>query len=262
MRQIIRNDLSEIVISRLLTRFKGQVVVKDCVSSTQNLVKNCLKQGLKQPLAIMADCQTAAYGKAGRPFYAPRHDGLYLSLVWPNEKANVAMMGRLTTGIGVGLVRALHHFYPLAKFKLKWVNDVYLQRKKVAGILTEAISYPGKHPGLAVGIGINLTNANFPREFASIAGAIAPGQPIDRNQLAADLLDQLTLVHSCYRTGTLLKEYRRFSLLLGRRVRLVLGSMNLVGRVIAIDDEARLVIQDDHEKIHHLVSGDVSKVYF
>lgn len=256
------SDLSAATIRHHLARFGGTVIAKPVLRSTQDFAKHYWRTHQpKQAVAVIADRQTAAYGKVGRPFYAPGSTGIYLSLLWPDEV--VSQPGLLTTGVGVGVVRALYQCCPGNDLRLKWVNDVYYRGKKVAGILTENLDDPSKgRSACVIGIGINLMTANFPDSLGSTAGSVAPGKMVDRDQLVAHLLDQLTLVHSEYRSGGLLPEYRRHSLLAGRRVRLSTGRGELAGRVTGIDDQARLVVRDDWGYVHRLISGEVAKVYF
>jgi BirA family biotin operon repressor/biotin-[acetyl-CoA-carboxylase] ligase len=256
------SDLSAATIRHHLTQFGGTVIVKPVLQSTQDFAKQYWQtRQPNQAVAVIADRQRAAYGKAGRSFYAPGGTGIYLSLLWPDEA--VGEPGLLTTGVGVGVVRALRQCCPESDVRLKWVNDVYCRGKKVAGILTERLNdFSNGRSACVIGIGINLTTISFPDSLGSTAGSVAPGQKVDRNQLVAHLLDQLTLVRAEYRTGDLLAEYRRYSLLLGRRVRLSTGCGELTGRVTGIDDQAHLLVRDDWGHVHRLISGEVDKVYF
>ena len=134
-------DLSTRAISLFCSRFNGQVVVKATTPSTQLLARHYVKnQRPNKSIAFLADQQTAAYGKGGRPFYAPKNTGLYFSLVLPPRLSpQLANIGLFTTGVAVAIRRALHTFYPYHDFRLKWVNDLYIEQQKVAGILNELI---------------------------------------------------------------------------------------------------------------------------
>lgn len=254
--------MSAATIRQHLTKFGGAVIVKPILRSTQDFARQYWRAHQQnQAVAVIADRQTAAYGKAGRSFYAPSGTGIYLSLLWPAEA--VSQPGLLTTGVGVGVVRALHQCCPENNLRLKWVNDVYCRGKKVAGILTERLENSSNgRSACVIGIGINLTTVSFPDSLGSTAGSVVPGQRVARSRLIAHLLDQLTLIHVEYRSGGLLPEYRRYSLLAGHRVRLSTGQDELTGQAIGIDDQARLVVRDDYGREHRLVSGEVAKVYF
>lgn len=258
-------DLSTRAISLFCSRFNGQVVVKATTPSTQLLARHYVKnQRPNKSIAFFADQQTAAYGKGGRPFYAPKNTGLYFSLVLPPRLSpQLANIGLFTTGVAVAIRRALHTFYPYHDFRLKWVNDLYIEQQKVAGILNELIFCPALDQSCCVlGIGINLTTTTFPTKLQSVARAIDPNGSVDRNRLAAALLDQLTYTIFHYQDGRLLTDYRAHSLLIGHCVRVIMNHTVILGTVITIDDHARLVIEDDQHRFHHLASGDVTKIIF
>lgn len=258
-------DLSAHTISLFCSRFTGQVVVKATTPSTQLLARHYVKsQQPRKPIVFFANQQSAAYGKGGRSFYAPKNTGLYLSLVLPPQLSpRLADIGVFTTGVAVAVRRALHSFYPHHNFQLKWVNDLYLDQQKVAGILNELVYCPALDQSCCVlGIGINLTTTSFPARLQGVARAIDPTRPVDRNHLAAILLDQLAYTNSHYRDGQLLADYRAHSLLIGHRVQATLNHTTIVGTVVTIDDQARLVIVDDQHRRHRLTSGDVTKVNF
>lgn len=241
----------------------GPIEVVTTTASTQNLAKQFLSQQAKpQIAAFFADQQTAGYGRFGRNFYSPAQTGLYFSLVLPNPQNDLQHVGLLTTGVVVGVLRVLQRFFPQQDFSLKWVNDILIGNQKVGGIITEASLEVESTSTAAfiVGVGLNLTTAAFPPALKAIARGIDRNGTVDRNRLAAALLDELVTVYQQYPTGAFLPTYRENSRVLGRQVVLNVGERQVAGRAEAIDDQGGLVIKTARGQLETFTSGEVVKV--
>lgn len=243
--------------------FENKIIVFKETTSTQDMAKQYLStHTISSPVIFLADHQTKGYGRRGRSFYSPAQTGLYLSIILPNPDHQLFQVGLLTTSISVVIARVLEQFYPEKKFQLKWVNDVYLDQHKVAGIITEAVldleSSTAAH--FILGVGINLSTQDFPEDLGQIAQAIDPTIKVDRNQLAAALIQHITKTAVNYTAPDLLKEYRKRSLILDKKVTLQLGNTSVFGTAKQIKDDGGLVIQDDHGKLHTFNSGEVIKL--
>lgn len=263
MKRIMKNDLSKQKISHFCSNFQGQVIVKPEISSTQSYAKQILARTVpERGLLVVANQQNAGYGKFGRPFYSPVDSGIYMTIVFPHKSPIELRHGGLfTTGIGVAVVNALQESYPALPVQLKWVNDVYLFGKKIGGILCESV-YQVRE-GLycyVIGIGLNINVEAFPRSLSQVAGTIVD-RDVNRNRLIAGIVDQVVRINSDYQSGNFLEQYRRYNYLSRRKVKIVRGADQLIGRVCAIDDQARLVVEDQNGKKWSLSSGEVTKVY-
>lgn len=252
--------LDDMVIAYHLKR-QVPLTVEKTVTSTQDVAKKWLAaQNTLTPAAFVADEQTNGYGRRGRHFYSPAQSGLYLSLVIPNPKADLTQVGLLTTGVATAVVDALHEFFPAADFGLKWVNDVILDQRKVAGILCEAVLAleSATSAAFVIGVGLNLDTADFPEALAGVAGAITT-TPIDRNALAAQLIDHILNRADDYQTGSFLPEYRQLSTVIGRRVTVKIGPHELVGKGVDIAPDGGLVLQTA-TGTQTITAGEVVKV--
>lgn len=245
-------------------RAKIKVIIVEQTESTQLLAKNYLAHHDDEvPVAFVANQQTGGYGQHGRHFYSPAESGIYLSFLLPPQRLQqLRRAGLLTTSVAVVLAEVLEQYFPQAHLSLKWVNDVFLGPKKVAGILTEAV-YQLDNPAasLIIGIGVNLTTENFPTALANKAGALGKADNVDRNQLVADLLVALLGMLADYNTGKYLVEYRRRCFLLGRTVTIKTTRGMLAGVAVDISSNGGLVINSGGKRriIH---SGEVEKVNF
>lgn len=245
------------------THTQMPVTVLASVDSTQVYAKEAVNAGTRTlPFAVLADQQSGAYGRRGRHFYAPASSGLYLSMVLPNAGATLQNVGLLTTGVANAVVDVLAATFPGHNFGLKWVNDVLLNGHKVGGIITEAVLELESTSTAAfiIGIGLNLTTADFPAELTDVAGAIQVGADVDRNLLAARIVDHVTQMYAHYGDGAFLPAYRQRSVTIGKQVTLNLGNERVLGKVLDIADNGGLVLRDVFGAVHTYTSGEVVKV--
>lgn len=225
---------------------------------------------------FIAGRQTAGKGRMGRPFISPTNSGVYFSLVYRPE-GGIKNPAFYTAAAAVAVSRAVKELY-CEECKIKWVNDVFLNGKKICGILTEGISNfeTGTIDAAIVGIGINVRNSGFSGELAEVAGSIeeimaAEGKNIpdvSRNQIAASVISSLLKIYSSYSKDKKLEakvamdEYRQRSLLTGLTVTVnpVAGTEGKTyqAKVLGVTDEAELIVETKDGNIKNLFSGEVS----
>ena len=234
------------------------------INSTNTYLKEYLGvHSLTQPLAVIAEKQTKGYGRFKRDFYSPDHGGIYLSLAVPlnNQPLNPSLV---TTSIAIGVIHALQKFFPEQNFSVKWVNDLYIGHKKIAGILTEATAdLESLAPTeLVIGVGINLTTQDFPKELKSKVQAISDRLPADLNTIAAELINNLLNVLTDYEDGHYLQEYRQRLNLMGKQIDMQVGSKLTHGEVVDLSNDGGLVVKDKQNHLQTYYSGEVQKIYF
>ncbi len=140
----------------------------DSIDSTNTEALKQARLGADEGLCIVARQQTAGRGRHGRTWVSEKDAGLYFSIVLrPKIETNYLPLITLMTGVAVH--DTLEEFGIDAD--IKWVNDILVNEKKIAGILAETVESPS---GLAVvvGIGINIRSTNFPAEIAETATSI------------------------------------------------------------------------------------------
>lgn len=239
------------------------VQVYDTVNSTNQLCKELALAGERGPLAVVAGAQTAGRGRRGRQFYSPKH-GLYLTMLVHPQALASADGGLATTAAAVAVCATLADLAG-KDAGIKWVNDVYLNRRKICGILTEAGSdmETGDVDWMAVGIGLNLTapEGGWPEEIASIAGEIFEDGKLttSSNELAAGIISRFAEMLPNLAQKGFLPEYRRRSLLPGRQITVLpTGREPYEATALSIDDECRLVVRLADGTQQALLSGEVS----
>lgn len=241
--------LSEAEIRRWLTagELGRELEIHERLDSTNNRAKALAAAGAPHGLAVLADSQSGGRGRLGRSFFAPEHSGVYLTCILRPDCAP-EQAGLLTSLAAVAAARAVERTSG-ADVKIKWVNDLYLNGKKICGILTEAGLglEAGRLEYAVVGIGVNVNRMEFPPELRDIATSVGneTGAPPDRNRLAAEILNELEALLPDLETGAFLEESRRRSNVIGRTVTVIEGGRKYPARALDIDGRGRLVIETE-----------------
>ena len=244
--------LNEAEIRRWLTAetIGRELEIHDLLDSTNNRAKALAAAGAAHGTTVIADSQSGGRGRLGRSFFSPEHSGVYLTVILRPECAP-DRAGLLTSLAAVAAARAVEKVSG-ADVKIKWVNDLYLNGKKICGILTEAGLglEAGRLEYAVVGIGINVNRMAFPPELQEIASSVdnETGVSPDRNRLIAEILNELEALYGDLETGAFLEESRRRSNVIGRTVTVLEGGKQYPARALDIDDQGRLVIETEEGK--------------
>ena len=258
------NRLSaELIAPMLTTRALGKdIKVFSELDSTNIMAKELASAGAPHGTVVAADMQTAGRGRLGRNFVSPAGSGLYMSIiVRPGFDLEISSM--MTAAAAVAVAEAVEKLSS-HDVMIKWVNDPYMNGKKICGILTEAsLGMEMRSLDFAViGIGINVRSMKniIDTELAKIATSIEDetGLIIDRNQLCAEVLAKLEYYLDTLPERTFLHEYRRREFLTGHEITANIGNSNVSGKALGIDDNANLIFQDSSGNILHLSSGEAN----
>ncbi|MDN6900553.1 biotin--[acetyl-CoA-carboxylase] ligase [Oenococcus sicerae] len=263
-RLIMDDQLNESLIQNMLTVNKNLTInVFDQVSSTNTIAKQLLTTDLKKATVVIANQQTAGYGRQNRSFYSPAKSGIYMSIALPLIDKEKIAAGLLTTGTAVAVGLAIKKVFH-RQVKYKWVNDIILDNRKCGGILTEAVTdlESGRIASIIVGIGLNLTldQSKMPSELINKAGPIAKRSKSKRNILIAEILNQFFLMYKSYRTGAFLKDYRKHSLVLDKTVTVVVNRKQLVGHAEQINSQGGLILKTTDGQLLTITSGEITKL--
>ncbi|NLC92441.1 MAG: biotin--[acetyl-CoA-carboxylase] ligase [Treponema sp.] len=215
---------------------------------------------------IAANEQTAGHGRLGRNFYSPSKTGIYFSLIYVPKNSNSTFdPQRFTVTAAVGVCRAIKKLFD-KNAKIKWVNDIYLEDKKVCGILTEGVTNKnGKIEAAIIGIGINiLLNENLPQELKSKVGGIVTSTKDEsiRAKLVSSTIKEI--ISSLDDNENIITEYRNLSLIKGKLVTvtpLIGNAKSFEAQVIDITDDAGLLVELINGEKQILHSGEVTLHY-
>lgn len=233
------------------------------VDSTNLEARRLLSVENKEYL-VAASAQTAGRGRRGRSFYSPGDGcGLYFSLALPWSYE--AQPTQVTTMAAVAVCRTLETLYNMTP-KIKWVNDIFLQGRKVSGILTEGWIHPETQSidALIIGVGINLVppKAGYPQEIADTAGALAEVfsdqkmKLIDPNELCVSVVNALGVIIDELPDRPYMDDYRRRCFILGKKV--VLNDARVVIPTTVTDDGSLVV--NDNGRYEKLSTGEIQRI--
>ncbi len=231
------------------------------IGSTNDYLREKAAQGKGEGYAVVAGAQTRGKGRTGRSFYSPADTGIYLSLLLRPKDCGPAQAVKFTTMAAVAACEAIEkvsHRSP----QIKWVNDIYIDGKKVSGILTEAsVSLEnGSLEYVLLGIGINVypPEKGFPQELRETAGSVFQERKSDgKNQLAAGFLNRLMEIYTKEETGEYAEEYRKRSMVLGKRIQILTPEGEKGARALEIDKDCRLLVEYEDGNRELLRAGEI-----
>jgi len=255
------SDLDAARIEAAMTRasvpWGRPLVIAALTASTNDDAKRAARDGAPEGAAFVADAQSGGRGRLGRAWYSPTGENLYVSFVLrPAFDPKRIPLVTLTAGLAV--VDAVAPRVAERRVGLKWPNDVYIDGRKAAGILSEAQVLDAQPAWVVVGIGINVRTRAFPAALQERATslALAGATSLDRGDLLVDLAAAL---------------FRRMAMLQRGDVRDLVAAFaardELSGRAVTVDgapatavgiaEDGALVIRGADGRDHRCVAGDV-----
>jgi BirA family biotin operon repressor/biotin-[acetyl-CoA-carboxylase] ligase len=226
------------------------------VGSTMTEASRLAVEGCESGTVVGADEQTAGQGRYGRAWHSEPGAGLYVSVVLRNSFP-VDALPAVTLALGLAASEAILKTCDVST-DLRWPNDVLIQSKKCAGILTQL-----EGPAIIAGIGINVNHAAFPDELSAIATSLrmATGRVHSREGLLVELVSSVTsycsLLEQQGREPVLEMFSRASSFVFGRRVYVDQGNAMLHGTTAGLDPSGFLMLRADDGKQSLILAGGV-----
>lgn len=235
--------------------------IRKTVTSTNTVLKEIALNGGKQGYVLISEQQTAGKGRLGRSFYSPNDTGIYMSVLL-RPKMTIEDSLLITTSTAVAVSKAIEKLCD-KKARIKWVNDIFVDGRKVCGILTESSldTESGRLEYAVVGIGVNISKPNdgFPDDIKNTAGGFLDNVKGNvRCRLIAEILNQLAEQMENLSSKYYLEEYKKRCFLIGKNITVIKPSGNKTAKAIGIDDNVRLIVEYDDKTVEHLSSGEVS----
>ena len=233
------------------------------VDSTQRVARDLARAGAAEGVTVIAERQTAGRGRLGRQWNSPAGLNLYCSIVLrpPLAPAAVPQIA-LVAGAAVAAAVAEQTGRRPA---IKWPNDVLLEGRKVAGILTEMDAEVERVHHVIAGIGVNLNAPAraFPPALRTKAGSLLgiTGRRVDRAAFAARLLAALEARYGRFLTAgfdAVRSEWESWSCLTGTEVRVAGPDGETTGRVLGVDADGALRLEQPDGSTVRVVAGEVT----
>lgn len=230
--------------------------------STNTLLREKANAGSPEGSVVVAGAQTGGRGRLGRSFYSPADTGIYISIllrpigISPNQALKFTIMAAVAVCEAVEDVSEKQAW-------IKWVNDIYMDGRKISGILTEASIgiENGSLDYVVLGVGINvyLPKEGFPQEIEEIAGAVFQTKRNDgKNSLAAGFLNHFMNYYIRKENSGYAEKYRSRSLAIGKEVTVLSPAGDKKAFVLDVDEECRLIVQYEDGSTERLSAGEIS----
>jgi len=217
-------------------------------------------ESLQSGDACIAEYQQAGRGRRGRQWFSPFGANLYLSMFWRLEQGPAAAVG-LSLVIGIVMAEVLREL-GAEDVRVKWPNDLYLNDRKLAGILVELTGKTGDAAQIVIGAGINLAMRNVATDVInqSWINLQEAGINIDRNALAIRIIKELRKALYLFEDEGLIPFLPRWELLdnfINRQVKLIIGDKEIHGISRGINEQGGLLLEQDGV-IKPWVGGEIS----
>ena len=235
------------------------IAVIPVIDSTNQYLLDRMDQ-LESGFACVAEYQQAGRGRRGRKWFSPFGANLYLSMYWRLEQGPAAAMG-LSLVIGIVMAEVIQSL-GAENVRVKWPNDLYLNDRKLAGILVELTGKTGDAAQIVMGAGINLGmrgegTSEINQGWINLQEA---GVTIDRNQLAASIINSLRAALPLFERDGLapfIQRWEKLDNFINRPVKLLIGEREVYGIARGIDKQGGLLLEQEGV-IKSWVGGEIS----
>lgn len=239
------------------------IIVEPVIDSTNQYMLERIPSLISGDTCL-AEYQSAGRGRRGRQWISPFGCNLYLSMYWKLDQGPAAAVG-LSLVVGIVIAETLNKISK-EKVKVKWPNDLYMNDKKLAGILVELTGKTGDAAHIIIGIGINIgmskTNientSTITQEWASLRDEV---EDIERNELSANIIQALKDSLVLFEKEGLkpfLDRWFKLDNFLNRNVKLLIGNDVISGVERGVNEQGALLLQKDNGEIIPYIGGEIS----
>ncbi len=257
----MRELRAENIRERLRTSYIGQnVLYYPSVGSTQEIAARRANNGAPEGTLVIADEQTAGRGRLDRSWFAPRGSSLLFSLIF-RPQIPVSHIHQMTMLCSLAVADAIAELYALQP-GVKWPNDIYLNGKKLGGILTTA-SFTNAEPDyiiVGIGLNINLNVATLPPLMApAISLSEVLEHPIPRLPLLQRILENVERRYNQLREGeSPHHEWAKQLVFMHQHICVTTSDGAVTGTAQGVDETGALLLQDKDGDHLHIIAGDVN----
>jgi BirA family biotin operon repressor/biotin-[acetyl-CoA-carboxylase] ligase len=242
---------------------KGDIVYLPETDSTNTRAKDMAARGAPEGTLIVAEKQTGGRGRRGRSWFSPPSDGIYASLILrpimsPGEAPRITLM------TSVAVAEALLSLTQL-KVRIRWPNDILVNGKKIAGILTEISTEMDGVDYIVVGLGLNVNtpSESFPEEISGGATSILmeTGKQFPRAPLVRAYLEWYEKYYEMFKKdgfGSIMRRWKELADIVGQQVTVSVIDKKYIGEVVDVDGDGVLILKDNNRDTHRIFSGDVT----
>ena len=245
---------------KLNTNIIGKKILYfETIESTNNYAKKIALEELDGTL-IISEEQTKGRGRVGKQWHSKSGEGVWMSIILkPGMIPQKAPF--ITLIAGASIVKALNKLG--VETFIKWPNDIIINNKKVAGILTELSTEVDKINYIVLGIGINTKTMKFSQEISEIATSLhKEGYEISRVDIVKSILEEFEKLYLQYVNENVRKETlsicRKYSAIIGKDIYLIKEDEKELVRCLDINDDGNLIVRNENNIIQEIISGEIS----
>jgi len=233
------------------------------IDSTNTYARELAEKNSVSGLVILAEQQTGGRGRRGKSWVSPFAANIYLSIVWDFEQGAEALEG-LSLAVGVAVRRALIA-HGVQGVKLKWPNDIYVEQKKLGGILLEMIGDPAGHCSVVIGVGLNVSMpvsqaSAIDQDWTDVATELQDKLPA-RNKLAAELISEILPLLSTFQEqgfAAYCDEWQAADAFYGQPAVISTPKQSTAGIVKGVGINGALRLELDSGNIESFIGGELS----
>ena len=241
------------------------------IDSTNKFARELAERQAATGTVILAEQQSAGRGRRGKVWISPFAANIYLSIIWDFNDGAQALQG-LSLAVGVAVKRALSD-YGLQSVQLKWPNDIYVDNKKLGGILLEMIGDPVGHCSVIIGVGLNVSmpaksGSRIEQEWTDIATLLKEnrpsGEPLktpSRNRLAAALISEIILLLGAFESrgfAAYCDEWQAADAFYNQQATISTAKESINGVVKGVDKDGALRLQLSDGRVERFIGGELS----
>ena len=245
---------------------KGNIIYFKETDSTNIKAKDLAAKGAPEGTVVVAEKQTKGRGRRGRSWFSPSGDGIYTSLILrptmsPGETPRITLM------TAVAMAEALLSLTQL-KIRIKWPNDILVNGKKIAGILTEISTEMDGVNYIIVGLGLNVNTPaeSFPAEIKGEATSILieTGKQFPRAPLVREYLRWYEKYYEIFNKRgfeSIIHRWKELADIAGQQIVVDVLGEKYIGEVLDVDSDGVLILRDSKGNTHRIFSGDVTLMH-
>ncbi|MBU2645476.1 biotin--[acetyl-CoA-carboxylase] ligase [bacterium] len=221
------------------------------VDSTMTIAKELAGKGSPHFTVIIAEKQRSGRGRLSRTWYSDT-GGLYFTIIL-RPLIPPSLMSRYGFAASLVLARTIQRHFDIDA-RVKWPNDILVNEKKLCGMLSEMEVSDDRVAFLNIGIGINVNNDPTHMEPNATSIRTLTGKTIPRKKVLTHFLEAFEKEISRPNLDHVLTEWKKYTITLGREVRIVTTQDTQYGKAVDIDNTGALVLE--------LPDGTVKKVFY
>ncbi len=253
-------EAKKISIEKIKNLLKHNVSIEyyETIDST-NLYLKSIANDVDKDMVVIANHQTGGKGRLGRTFVSNNDSGIYMSILFKkqyqkNIVSKMTCIACVATALAIEKVAGVNT-------QIKWVNDIYLNNKKVCGILTESKINKEKFEYIIVGIGINAYKQDFGIDVNNIATTIEDetNVTISRNDLIVEIINNLLNLLDNANNEYIYNEYKSRLFVIGKTAEFQIGDSLIEGVIVDLNKDYNLIV-DFNGVRKEVFSGEITRM--